>query len=109
MSIESMDNYHEQIKAGKQIIVDYLQKERLDYAEKFNGFGWVPRSSDDITFGIHRLVIYIGDKCHTIKFEETDLADAPETPGWDRRLKKMIDQFFKELERNGNIKLTDEH
>ena len=92
-----MDDYREQIEAGKQIITDYLQKERPDYAERINGFEWVPRSSDDITFGIHRLVTYIGDKHHTIKFEEVDLADAPATPGWDRRLKEMIDQFFIDL------------
>ena len=98
-----MDEYKEQIEAGKQIITDYLKKERPDYGEKINDCKWVPRSSDDIARGIHRLVIYIGTERHTIKFEETHLADAPATPGWDRRLKEKIDQFFKELETDGNI------
>ena len=97
MSIESKENYDGQIAAGKQIITDYLKKERPDYAERINEFKWVPRSSDDIKHSKHRLVFYIGAKQYPIRFNEADLADAPGTSGWDRQLKEKIDQFFKEL------------
>ena len=102
MSIESKKDYYGQIEAGKQIITDYLQKERPDYAKRINGFEWV-QSSDDKAYSIHRLVIYIGADRSSIKFEETHLADAPATQGVDRLLKEKIDQFFKELEMDGNI------
>ena len=92
-----MDEYKDQIEAGKQIITDYLQKERPDYANRINTFEWVPRSSDDIKHSKHRLVFYIEAKQYPIRFNEADLADAPGTSGWDRRLKEIIDQFFKGL------------
>ena len=91
-----MDDYYGQIEAGKRIIADYLQKEWPDYADRIKELRWV-QNSDDKDYKIHRLSIFIGTERHTIKFEEVDLADAPATPGWDRRLKEKIDQFFKDL------------
>ena len=53
-----MDDYYGQIEASKQIIADYLQKERPDYADRIKAFEWV-QSSDDKVNNIHRLVIFI--------------------------------------------------
>jgi len=88
-----MDDYEIQIQDGKQIVTDYIQKERPDFAKRINALSWF-KSSDDKGPSFHRLVIYIGKEHHSIKFYQTELEDATRTPGGDRPLKKRIDVFF---------------
>ena len=91
-----MDEYDVQIQDGKQIVIDYIQKERPDFATRINALVWI-KSSDDKGPGFHRLVIYIGKERHSIKFYQTELEDATGTPGGDQPPKKRIDAFFKML------------
>lgn len=91
-----MDEYDLQIQDGKQIVTDYIQKERPDFAKRMNALVCII-SSDDKGPGFHRLVIYIGKKRYSIKFYQTELEDATGTPGGNRQLKRRIDAFFKML------------
>ena len=91
-----MDEYDIQILDGKQIVTDYIQKERPDFAKQINALLWI-QSSNDKGPSFHRLVLYIGKERHSIEFYQTELEDATGTPGRDRPLKKRNDTFFKML------------
>ena len=88
--------YEEQVRIGKQIITDYIQKERPDYSSRINAMKW-DRDTEDWKKDLHCLVLLGGEKRHLLKFSEEELADASGTPGGDLQLKNMVDAFFRTL------------
>lgn len=91
------DDYTGQIELGKQIVTDYIQKERPDYAARINALDWLPRDSDAISRKLWKLELIVGAEKHVISFAEEQLADAWGTPGGKRILKQHIDKFFRSL------------
>jgi len=96
------DDYEAQIREGKAIIVDYIQKERADYTRKINAMDW-GRSPEDFDAGLYALVLLRGNQRYLIKFHESDLADAPNDIGIRHKLRQQVDKFFQTfLEGVGN-------
>lgn len=93
-----MDDYERQIQNGKQIVTDYIQKERPDYAQKITELKW-ESSPEDKDAGRCRLAIYIENHRETISFLSKNLADAPGTPdgSLSLKLKEIVDDFFRIL------------
>lgn len=78
------DDYAKQIELDKQIITDYIQKERPDYAARINALDWLPRDPDAFDECLWRLELISGTERHVISFPEEYLADVWSTPGGDR-------------------------
>jgi hypothetical protein len=89
-----MDEYEIQIHDGKQIVTDYIQKERPDYLKRINAMKW-DQDTEDWKKGLQCLVLLSGEKRYLLKFSGEELADTPGTPGGDRQLKKKVDEFFR--------------
>jgi hypothetical protein len=91
-----VDEYGRQIREGKQIVADYIQKGRPDFAKRIKAMKWIDSSADK-GLGFYRLVILVGKERHSIKFYQTELEDATGTPEGDRPLKNRIDAFVRLL------------
>ena len=101
-----MKDHEPGIQTAKQMINDYIQMERSDFAKRINALLWIHGSKDEQP-AFHRLVVFSGKQRHSIKFYHTELDDATRIPGGDLRLKKRVDAFFRLLERDAPIEQTD--
>jgi hypothetical protein len=93
------NDYAWQIELGKQIVTDYIQKERPDYAARINALNWLFQDFEAFAQDLWRLELIAANERGIISFPEEHLADAWGTPGGDVVLKKRVDEYFRDFPR----------
>ena len=83
----------EMIRQAQQFIKSEIQK---SYTRKIDAFTW-KQTDVDVSVGMHRLIVYIGDQPSTFMFTKHELIDDFGTANWEKRLRERLDSVFQEL------------
>ncbi len=83
----------EKIRQAQRFIKSEIQK---SYARKIDAFTW-EQTDVDVSVGMHRLIVYLGDQPSIFMFTKHELIDDFGTANWEKRLRERLDSVFQEL------------
>ena len=83
----------EMIRQAQQFIKSEIQK---SYTRKIDAFTW-KQTNRDVSTGMHRLIVYQGEKQSIFMFTKHELIDDFGTPKWEVQLKMRLNAVFQEL------------
>ena len=81
------------IRQAQQFIKSEIQK---SYTRKIDAFTW-KQTNRDVSTGMHRLIVYQGEKQSIFMFTKHELIDDFGTANWEKRLRESLDSVFQEL------------